>query len=117
MDAPEGTLLKLWAQWKPNAYAVAFNGNGSTSGSMSGQNFTYGVYQNLIQNSFVRKYTVTFVYGNGILEEREVAESDFLGWAESASGERKYADMERVKNLRTTTDTKTLYAKWNPGYV
>ena len=38
----ENEALYLYAQWTPIKYTVAYNGNGSTSGSMLTQTFTYG---------------------------------------------------------------------------
>ena len=86
----------LYAVWEANTYYVKFNGNGSTSGSMSNQTFTYDKAQNLTVNAFARTgYT-------------------FAGWATSANGTVAYVDKASVKNLTTTNGaTVNLYAKWN----
>jgi uncharacterized repeat protein (TIGR02543 family) len=42
----------LYAKWTANKYAVKFNGNGNTGGSMNDQSFTYGTAQNLTPNAF-----------------------------------------------------------------
>ena len=88
--------VTLYAEWKANTYYVKFNGNGSTSGSMNNQTFTYDVAQNLTANAFSKTgYT-------------------FAGWATSASGSVVYADKASVKNLTNTNgSTVNLYAKWN----
>ena len=85
----------LYAKWTVNTYKVKFNGNGSTSGSMSDQNFTYGTAQNLTANAFSKTgYT-------------------FAGWATSADGDKAYDNQQSVNNLTTTNGgTFNLYAKW-----
>ena len=87
--------VTLTAEQKVNTYTVHFVGNGSTSGSMSDQDFTYGVAQKLTANAFTRK------------------NHTFAGWAKSANGDVVYDDKASVNNL-TDTDgaTVTLYAKW-----
>ena len=86
----------LYAQWTANTYYVKFNGNGSTSGSMSNQTFTYDKAQNLTANAFAK------------------TGYSFAGWATSASGSVVYADKASVKNLTSTNGaTVNLYAKWN----
>ena len=88
--------VTLYAQWTANTYYVKFNGNGSTSGSMSNQTFTYDKAQNLTANAFAKTgYT-------------------FAGWATSASGSVAYTDKQSVKNLTSSNGaTVNLYAKWN----
>ena len=85
----------MYAQWTVNTYKVRFNGNGSTSGSMSDQNFTYGTAQNLTANAFSKTgYT-------------------FAGWATSADGAKAYNNQQSVNNLTTTNGgIFNLYAKW-----
>ena len=86
----------LYAKWTANTYKVIFNGNGSTSGSMSDQNFTYGTAQNLTANAFSKTgYT-------------------FAGWATSADGDKVYNNQQSVNNLTSTNGgTFNLYAKWD----
>ena len=83
--------LTLYAQWQPNTYTVTFNGNNSTSGSTTSQNFTYGVPQNLNVNGFQRTgYT-------------------FTGWNTATNGSGiDYADGDSY----TATGDITLYAQW-----
>ena len=86
----------MYAQWTANTYKVKFNGNGSTSGSMSDQNFTYGTAQNLTANGFSKTgYT-------------------FAGWATSADGAKAYNNQQSVNNLTSTNgETFNLYALWS----
>ena len=84
----------LTATFTPNTYTVRFNGNGSTSGSMSNQAFTYDAAQSLTSNAFTKTgYT-------------------FAGWATSAESSVVYTDGQSVSNLRSTTGYFDLYAKW-----
>ena len=89
---------ELWARWKANSYTVKFNGNGSTSGSMSNQSFTYGTAQKLTTNTFKKTgYT-------------------FSGWATSSTGGVSYSDGQSVSNLTSISGgTVTLYAVWTPN--
>ena len=97
-----------------DSYTVKFNGNGSTSGSMSNQTFTYDVAQNLTANTFQCKYTVTYNYNGatgGNFASSATATATFNGWATSASGSKMYDDKQSVKNL-ATSGTVNLYANW-----
>lgn len=83
----------LYARWTANTYTVVYNGNGSTSGSMSSVTHTYDAAKNLTANAFKKTgYT-------------------FQGWAKSASGAKEYDDGASVKNL-AASGTMNLYAKW-----
>lgn len=92
----ENEALYLYAQWTPIKYTVAYNGNGSTSGSMLTQTFTYGKSYNLAANGFVK------------------SGYHFAGWNTKADGSgTSYADKQSVKNLASTHGAKiTLYAQW-----
>ena len=88
----------LYAHWEPIIYAVAFNGNGATSGSTARQgNRVYGEAFTLSPNGFVR-------YG-----------SKFLGWNTKADGSgSSYTNCAEVINLTTTpNDVVILYAQWS----
>ena len=85
----------MYAQWTVNTYKVRFNGNGSTGGSMSDQNFTYGTAQNLTANAFSK------------------TGHTFAGWATSPTGAKAYNNQQSVNNLTATNGgTFNLYAKW-----
>ena len=83
------------ATWTPITYSVRFNANGG-SGSMSNQNFTYGVAQNLTNNAFTH------------------ATKAFGGWTTNSDGTGdEYANGASVSNLSSTQGAIVdLYAKW-----
>lgn len=92
----DGTVIELFAKWTANTYSVRFNGNGSTSGSMDNESFTYDEgAKALTANAYTRTgYT-------------------FAGWATSAEGTVIYADQAEVQNLTATANgIFDLYAKW-----
>lgn len=80
-----------------NTYYVKFNGNGSTSGSMSDETFTYGASAKALTTNAFAKTGYTF-----------------SGWNTKADGSgTSYADKEKVSNLTTTAGaTVNLYAQW-----
>ncbi len=91
----------LYAQYTPYNYKVNFNANGG-SGSMSAQDFKYGISQNLKNNTFTR------------------TGYSFKGWATSVNGGVTYSNGQSVNNLTTTNNgTVNLYAVWeiNKYYV
>ena len=80
----------LYAKWTANTYAVTFNINSGTSGSMSTQSFTAGTPFALTTNGFSRTgYT-------------------FAGWATSSAGSVVYTNTQSATLYAATT----LYAKW-----
>ena len=85
------------AHFAANTYEVVFNGNGSTSGTMANQSFTYDeASKALTTNTFTR---------SGF---------DFNGWNTAPDGSGTgYTDGQSVQNL-TSEDggTYTLYAQW-----
>jgi uncharacterized repeat protein (TIGR02543 family) len=95
----EDTTFTLYAQWTPIQYTIKFDGNGSTSGSMSSMKLKYDTSYKLTANSFKRKgYS-------------------FAGWNTKEDGSGKsYDDKKKVKNLSSTEgDSITLYAQWTPN--
>lgn len=91
----------VYAHWTANTYSVVFNGNGSTSGSMSDESMTYDSSKKLTANS----YSKTGYH--------------FLGWSKSSTAKvATYTDQESVLNL-ATSGTVTLYAVWeaNTYYI
>jgi uncharacterized repeat protein (TIGR02543 family) len=85
----------IYAVWKNN-YTIKFNGNGSTSGSMSNLAMVYGTAKNLTANTFVKTgYT-------------------FSGWNTKADGSgTAYANKQSVNNLTNTAGgIINLYAQW-----
>lgn len=109
--------ITYYAHWTANPYTVEFNGNGSTSGTMSNQSFTYDVEQALTANAYSRSHTITYKYNdNKTPDSTETKAATFAGWATSSSGSVAYTDKKVVKNL-ATSGTKTLYAIWTLGTV
>ena len=84
------------AQWTAHRYKVQFNGNGSTAGSMSEQEFTYDIPQALQHNGFDKTgYT-------------------FRGWANTNNAtEPVYTDAQSVTNLSSSNNAIVqLFAVW-----
>lgn len=82
------------AEWTANTYTVVFDACGG-NGEMPDMSFTYDAEQALAENMFMR------------------GSADFVGWADSASGQVKYTDGQTVKNLTAENNgTVTLYAVW-----
>ena len=109
----------LHAHWTPTYY-VAFNGNGSTSGSMSNETMAYQIAKNLTANSYSRAYTVTYNANGGTCGKTSAtATYTFANWNTNADGSgTKYANSASVSDLSSTPGaTVTLYAQWNSGSV
>ena len=85
-------------------YTLKYNGNGSTSGSMSSESHIYTNNFNLASNQFSKTgYT-------------------FVGWATNETTAAAFEDMASVSGesfgvtyTNTTTKTATLYANWKPN--
>lgn len=86
--------IDLYAKWTANTYNVVFHSNEGSDLTES-QEFTYDEGQKKL-----RKNTFTYAGYN------------FIGWAESTSGEVVYSDEDEVENLVETTENVDLYAKW-----
>ena len=87
--------LNFYAKWTLNTYTVKFDSNGG-DGSMDDQMFTYGVAQNLTENTFTRTgYT-------------------FTGWNTQADGNgTSYADgVDGSQMPADNGGTVILYAQW-----
>lgn len=87
--------LTFYAKWTLNTYTVKFDSNGG-DGSMDDQTFTYGVAQNLTENTFTRTgYT-------------------FTGWNTQADGNgTSYADgVDGSQMPADNGGTVILYAQW-----
>lgn len=97
LTAQDGEVIILYAKWKAITYTIEYDGNGATGGNTNSSKHNYDEEAPLTQNGYTKTgYT-------------------FKGWAESATGAKKYNDKQVVKNL-TEIDGKviTLYAKWEP---
>ena len=92
----------FYAQWAMNTYAVRFDGNGATGGSMADESFAYDETKELTANAFEKTGFV------------------FDGWATNATeGAVLCKDKASVKNLTAENGaTVTLYARWTAsGYT
>ena len=112
---------KLYAVWKANTYTVKYDGNGMTGGSTADSTHTYDVYKDLTANGYERKFTVSFdatTNGGESDPASLTATASFGGWAETASGTKKYDNQASVRNLASAQDAiVNLYAKWTDGSV
>ncbi len=115
LTTENGGTVTLYAQWTANTYYVAFNGNGSTSGSMSNQTFKYDAAQKLNTNTYIKTDVITFDANGGSCGTASISkDASFVGWATSANGDKVYDNQQSVSNLTTThNQTLTLYAKWS----
>ena len=88
--------VELWAKWTANRYAIAFVGNGKTSGTMYNELFNYDEAKALTACAYTR------------------TGYHFTGWNTEADGSgTAYADGQEVLNLTAEPDaTLTLYAQW-----
>lgn len=110
----------LYAEWDPNTYTIAYNGNGSTSGSTSSQSATYNSNITLRTNGFTRAYTVSFNSNGGSSVSSQTTTYTFGRWNTNSSGTGSdYNAGQSVKNLTSTNGgTVTLYAEWdNPQTI
>ena len=76
----------LYAHWTESSYTIAFNGNGSTSGTMSNMAMVYNTPKNLTANAFARQYTVTYNADGGTSAVSSAAANyTFVGWEDHNS--------------------------------
>ena len=85
----------IYARWSDSVYNIVFNGNGSTSGSMSNMSCATDVRYTLLKNAYTRKgYS-------------------FIGWNTNKNAtEATYSDQATISNLTNAGGTITLYAIW-----
>jgi len=101
IDPVLGNII-LYAVWQTNKYNIKYDKNSpEATGAMANSEFSYDVAANLTACLFARTGYV------------------FQGWAESATGEKRYNNLQNVVNLSTVEGaTITLYALWGPiGYT
>ncbi len=93
LTTEDNTLIELEAQWEDLIYAITFDGNGATSGTMLNQYINYGQTASLAKNQFTKVgYT-------------------FSGWS---FNNKTYLDTQEVYNLTDTQKSITLKAIWTP---
>ena len=95
LTAKQGGVVRLYARWTPNTYAVRFEANGG-KGSMEHASLTYDLEHRLPENSYIRSGYI------------------FQGWNTRADGSgTSYKDKAAVKNLSDRQQGKAaLYAQW-----
>lgn len=104
--------------WAANNYTVKYDKNdANATGEMEPQGFVYDQPQQLCKNEYKCKHTVSFAVGerrgDNAYFQPQTAECHFMGWAETAAGEKAYDDGATVCNLTSERDgEKTLYAVW-----
>ena len=115
-DYTEKTYYAIFA---PITYTIAFNGNGSTSGTMSNLTMVYNTAKNLTANAFSRQYTVIYDADGGTSGTNSASATySFDGWAKSPTASAEYSDKQSVSNLTTNANvTVTLYAQWESASV
>ena len=116
LTATNGGTVNLYAIWQANSYTVKFDGNSSTSGSMSDQSFTYDQESALTANSFKREYVITYDLNySGASPETATIAYSFLGWNRTKTASNAtYFDGETISNLTSTVNGNvTLYAIWS----
>ena len=75
-----------YAIFAPITYTVAFNGNGSTSGTMANMSMLYNAPKTLIANAFARQYTVAYNADGGTSSvPSAVVDYTFMGWEDHNS--------------------------------
>lgn len=90
-----GATKTLYAKWTPITYTVKYNGNGAKEGATANSVHTYDQEKTLTVNGYVREGY------------------QFMGWAESTTGDVLYSNGQSVKNLSARNgSTVTLYARW-----
>ena len=92
-------LFAIWESYDYVEYQIRFNGNGSSSGMMANQSFTYGKKEKLNENEFIKKGYY------------------FVGWNTKANGKgNAYKNEQAIKNLSDKKDAVIkLYAQWKPN--
>ena len=88
--------VELWAKWTANRYAIAFDGNGATGGTMYNELFDYDEAKALTACTYTR------------------TGYHFTGWNTERDGSgTSYEDETKVQNLTAEQGgTVTLYAQW-----
>lgn len=111
--------IEWYAKWTGITYYVKYNGNGSTSGSMSNSTHIYGTAKTLTANAYKRVYTVT-LNGNGASNLSSLTSTySFKNWNTNSSGtETTLTNQHSVSGLTTTNGaTVNIYAQWTSASV
>ncbi len=111
--------ITLYAQWNPNPYYIAYNGNGNTGGTTNTSTHYYDAAKNLTSNGFTRSYQINFNSNGGSSANSLTATYLFKGWDSRADGNGTgYTNGQSVTNLTAQKEaTVTLYAQWEADSI
>ena len=108
----------LYAVWNAYTYTIYFNGNGSTSGTMSNMyNLKYGTSYTLNANVYKKQYTISFDENYEDITSTEITSNyTFSHWYGSDGN--TYENKETVSNLVSTNGGSfTMSALWTGGSI
>ena len=108
----------LYAVWNAYTYTIYFNGNGSTSGTMSNMyNLKYGTSYTLNANVYKKQYTISFDENYEDITPIEITSNyTFSHWY--GSNGNTYENKETISNLVSTNGGSfTMSARWTGGSI
>ena len=115
VEEPE---IYLYAVWSAHTYTIYFNGNGSTSGTMSNMyNLEYGTSYTLNANVYKKQYTISFDENyEDITPTKIISNYNFSHWYGSDGN--TYENRETISNLVSTNGGSfTMSARWTGGSI
>ena len=110
--------IYLYAVWSAHTYTIYFNGNGSTSGTMSNMyNLEYGTSYTLNANVYKKQYTISFDENYEDITPTEITSNyNFSHWYGSDGN--TYENRETISNLVSTNGGSfTMSARWTGGSI
>lgn len=110
--------IYLYAVWNAHTYTIYFNGNGSTSGTMSNMyNLKYGTSYTLNANVYKKQYTISFDENYEDITPTEITSNyNFSHWYGSDGN--TYENRETISNLVSTNGGSfTMSARWTGGSI
>lgn len=110
--------IYLYAVWRAHTYTIYFNGNGSTSGTMSNMyNLEYGTSYTLNANVYKKQYTISFDENYEDITPTEIISNyNFSHWYGSDGN--TYKNRETISNLVSTNGGSfTMSARWTGGSI
>ena len=110
--------IYLYAVWRAHTYTIYFNGNGSTSGTMSNMyNLEYGTSYTLNANVYKKQYTISFDENYEDITPTEIISNyNFSHWYGSDGN--TYENRETISNLVSTDGGSfTMSARWTGGSI
>ena len=110
--------IYLYAVWSAHTYTIYFNGNGSTSGTMSNMyNLEYGTSYTLNANVYKKQYTISFDENyEDITPTKIISNYNFSHWYGSDGN--TYENRETISNLVSANGGSfTMSARWTGGSI